>query len=157
MGRPIATDYTLAHKIRTGVSDPSGLKLSFEQDGNRVFCFVDAAAVNGRSAVVTPAVTLGVIDDVAHATVATILRRVGHTTESRLRFLKPLYTQERFRADGTVLRDSGNITAVQVRLVNKKEQLCVEAEVDVFLLVNEQVRRMTPDGNVPEDLRKYLP
>lgn len=157
MGRPIATDYMLANKIRTGVLDPSGLKLGFEQDGNRIYCFVDAAAVNGRSGVVIPGVTLAVIDDLAHATVATILRRVGHTTETKLRFLKPLYAAERFRADGTILRDAGNLCAVQIRLINKKEQLCVEGEVDVFLLVNDQVKRMTPDGNVPQDLRKYLP
>ncbi len=158
MGRPVQTEYTAGRKILTGVSDPSGLRLVFELDGNRVFCNVDASeALCGRAKVVPAGVIQGVSDDLAHATVAALKKRVGVVRESRVRFLKPLYAGESFRADGTVFRDTGDLVVVQARMVNRKEQLCIEAEVEVFALTAEQVRRMTPDGMVPVELRKYLP
>jgi acyl-coenzyme A thioesterase PaaI-like protein len=158
VGRPITTEYVVGRKILTGVPDPSGLKLVFELDGNRVLCNIDAnEAVCGRTKVVPAGQTQAVIDDLAHATVAALKKRIGVTRESRIRFLKPLYAGERFRADGTIFRDTGDIVVVQARLMNKKEQLCVEAETEVFPLTAEQVRRMTPDGMVPVELRKYLP
>lgn len=158
MGRPVQTEYTAGRKIMTGVADPSGLRLLFELDGNRVFCHVDAnEALCGRAKVVPAGVIQGVADDLAHATVAALKKRVGVVRECRMRFLKPLYAGESFRADGTVFRDTGDLVIVQVRMANRKEQLCVEAEVEVFGLTAEQVRRMTPDGMVPVELRKYLP
>ena len=162
MGRPISIEYLVGRKILTGVPDPSGLKLVFELDGNRVLCHVDAnEALCGRSKVLPAGQTQAVVDDLAHATVAALKKRVGVTRESRIRFLKPLYAGERFRADGTLFRDGlasgGDILVVQARLLNSREQLCVEAETEVFPLTAEQVRRMTPDGMVPPELRKYLP
>ncbi len=158
MGRPIATDYELSRKILTGVTDPSGLGLRFELDGNRVFAHVDAnAEFCGRTRVVPPGRIQGIADDLAHATVAALKKRVGVTRESRIRFLKPLYAGELLRADGTLLRDTGDLFVIQLRINNRKEQLCIEGEVEVFALTAEQVRRMTPDGMIPPDLRKYLP
>jgi hypothetical protein len=158
VGRPISTDYAFARKILTGVLDPSGLKLVFELDGNRVFCHVDAnEQVCGRAKVVPPGSVQNVVDDLAHATVAALKKRVGVSRECRVRFLKPLYAGEFFRADATIFRDSGDIVVIQVRLINRKQQLCVEAETEIFPLTAEQVRRMTPDGMVPAELRRYLP
>lgn len=158
MGRPISTEYAVGRKILTGVPDPSGLKLVFELDGNRVLCHVDAnEALCGRAKVVPAGQTQAIVDDLAHATVAALKKRIGVTRESRIRFLKPLYTGDRFRADGTIFRDTGDIVVVQCRMLNAREQLCVEAETEFFSLSAEQVRRMTPDGMVPLELRKYLP
>ncbi|MBM4280928.1 MAG: hypothetical protein FJ137_09245 [Deltaproteobacteria bacterium] len=158
MGRPISTEFTLARKLVTGASDPSALGLTFELDGNRVFCHVDAhEAFCGRAKIVPAGRVQGVADDLAHATLAALKKRVGVTRESRLRFLKPLYAGDVFRADGTLFRDAGDVTVVQVRLNNRKEQLCVEGEVEVFCLTSDQVRRMTPDGMIPPDLKRYLP
>jgi acyl-coenzyme A thioesterase PaaI-like protein len=163
LGRPISTEYASGRKILTGISDPSGLRLVFELDGNRVFCHVDAnEALCGRAKVVPAGVVQSVVDDLAHATVAALKKRIGVTRECRIRFLKPLYGGESFRADGTLFRDgspsgAGDILVVQARFMNKREQLCVEAETEVFPLSAEQVRRMTPDGMVPAELRKYLP
>ena len=158
MGRPISTEYVSGRKILTGVPDPSGLRLVFELDGNRVFAHVDAnEELCGRAKVVPPGVVQNVVDDLAHAVAASLKKRIGVTRESRIRFLKPLYAGESFRADGTVFRDTGDILVVQARFMNKKEQLCVEAETEVFPLSAEQVRRMTPDGMIPAELRKYLP
>ena len=161
MGRPITTEYLLGRKLVTGVSDPSGLSLTFELDGNRVFANVEATErLCGRSKVVPPGVLHGVLDDLAHATVAVMNKRVGLTRESRVRLLKPLYAQDRFRADGTIFRaahDAGEVFVVQVRVLNKREQLCVEGELEIFALTAEQVRRMTPDGMIPADLKRYLP
>lgn len=158
MGRPISTEYTAARKLLTGVLDPSGLALPFELDGNRVFCHVDANdAFCGKARVVPPGRVQAVADDLAHATLAALKKRVGVTRESRIRFLKPLYAGEVFRADGTLFRDAGDITVVQVRLSNRKEQLCVEGEVELFGLTAEQVRRMTPDGMISPELKRFLP
>jgi len=83
MGRPISTEYIAARKILTGVQDPSGLRLVFELDGNRVFCHVDAnEALCGRAKVVPASIIQGVSDDLAHATVAALKKRVGVTRES---------------------------------------------------------------------------
>lgn len=158
MGRPIAVDYTLSRRILTGVADPSGLGLAFELDGNRVYAHVEATAeLCGRTRVVPPSSIQGIADDLAHATLATLKKRVGVTRESRIRFLKPLYAGETLRADGTLLRDTGDLFVIQLRINNKKEQLCVEGEVEVFGLTAEQMRRMTPDGMIPADLKRYLP
>lgn len=158
MGRPISTEYTAGRKILTGVADPSGLRLVFELDGNRVFCHVDANEnLCGRAKVVPAGVVQAVADDLAHATVAALKKRIGVTRESRIRFLKPVYAGENFRADATLFRDTGDILVVQARMMNKREQLCIEADIEVFPLSAEQVRRMTPDGMVPPELRKYLP
>lgn len=158
MGRPISTEYAVGRKILTGVLDPSGLKLVFELDGNRVHCSVEANdSICGRAKVVPAGQTQAIVDDLAHATVAALKKRIGVTRESRIRFLKPLYAGDRFRADGTIFRDTGDIVVVQCRMMNKKDQLCVEAETEFFSLTAEQVRRMTPDGMVPVELRKYLP
>ena len=158
MGRPISIEYTAGRRILTGVADPSGLRLVFELDGNRVFCHVEANDnICGRAKVVPAGAVQAVADDLAHATVAALKKRIGVTRESRIRFLKPLYVGEHFRADGTIFRDTGDIVVVQARFMNKREQLCVEAETEVFPLSAEQVRRMTPDGMVPPELKKYLP
>lgn len=158
MGRPISTEYTLGRKILTGVTDPSALGLVFELDGNRVFVHVEASAeFCGKSRVVPPGRIQGVADDLAHATVAALKKRVGVTRESRLRFLKPLYAGDVLRADGTLLRDTGDLFVVALRVHNRKEQLCIEGEVEIFGLTAEQVRRMTPDGMIPAELKKYLP
>jgi hypothetical protein len=61
------------------------------------------------------------------------------------------------RADGTLFRDTGDLFVVQVRVSNRREQLCIEGEIEVFGLTAEQVRRMTPDGMIPADLRRLLP
>ncbi len=158
MGRPLSTEYLAARKLVTGTSDPSGLGLAFELDGNRVFCHVDAnEAFCGRAKVVPPGRVQSVADDLAHASVAALKRRVGVTRESRLRFLKPLYAGEVFRADGTVAREASDLTVIQVRLLNRREQLCVDGEVEVFSLTSEQVRRMMPDGMLSAELKRYLP
>lgn len=158
MGRPISTEYQQGRKILTGVNDPSGLGLVFELDGNRVFTHVEATPeLCGRARNVPPGRIQGIADDLAHATVAALKKRVGVTRESRLRFLKPLYSGEVLRADGTIFRDTGDLFVIQVRLNNRKEQLCIEGEIEVFGLTAEQVRRMTPDGMIPADLKRYLP
>lgn len=158
MGRPISTEYNQGRKLLTGVLDPSGLGIAFELDGNRVFCHVDASeAFCGKSKVVPAGRAQAVVDDLAHATLAALKKRVGVTRESRLRFLKPVYSGEVFRADGTIFRDTGDLFVVQVRINNRKEQLCIEGEIEVFGLTAEQVRRMTPDGMIPPDLKRYLP
>lgn len=158
MGRPISTEYQAGRRIVNGVPDPSGLKLAFELDGNRVFCNVDAGEqLCGRGKVVPAGAVQAVVDDLAHATVAALKKRIGVTRESRVRFLKPLYGGEPLRADGTIFRDSGDIVVVQARLLNKREQVCVEAECEVFPLTSEQVRRMTRDGMVPAELKRFLP
>jgi acyl-coenzyme A thioesterase PaaI-like protein len=147
-----------ARRILTGVVDPSGLGLVFELDGNRVYARAEANdRVTGRAKVVPAGASQSMIDDAAHATVAALKKRVGVSRESRVRFLKPLYAGEPFRVDGTIFRDTGDLFVVQVRVVNKKEQLCIEGEVEVFALTAEQVRRMTPDGMVPAELKRYLP
>jgi acyl-coenzyme A thioesterase PaaI-like protein len=158
MGRPITTEYLHGRRILTGVVDPSGLGLVFELDGNRVYARGDGNdRVCGKSKVIPAGATQSIVDDAAHATVAALKKRIGVTRESRVRFLKPLYAGEPFRADGTLARDGSDLFVVQVRIVNKKEQLCVEGEVEVFALSGEQVRRMTPDGMVPAELKRYLP
>jgi acyl-coenzyme A thioesterase PaaI-like protein len=157
MGRPISTAYQAANRILTGVLDPSGLGLAFELDGNRVTAVIEANdAFCGRGKVAPPGKIQAVVDDAAHATVAALKKRVGVTRESRLRFLKPIYIGDVFRVDGTLLRD-GDVVVVQVRIHNKKEQLCVDGEIEVFVLQSEQLRRMTPDGMIPTDLKRYLP
>jgi acyl-coenzyme A thioesterase PaaI-like protein len=134
------------------------LRLVFELDGSRVFTHVNATeALCGRAKVVPPGVVSAVADDAAHAVVAALKKRIGVSREARIRFLKPLYVGEPFRADGTVFRDTGDVVVVQVRMHNRKENLCIEAEVEVFGLTAEQVRRMTPDGMIPPELKKYLP
>jgi acyl-CoA thioesterase FadM len=157
MGRPISTEFQAAKRILTGVVDPSGLGLVFELDGNRVTTVVEANEVFcGRGKVAPPGKTQAVVDDAAHAAVAALKKRVGVTRESRLRFLKPIYIGDVVRVDATLLRD-GDVVVVQVRVHNKKEQLCVDGEVEVFILLSEQLRRMTPDGMIPTDLKRYLP
>jgi len=158
MGRPISTEYVHGRKILTGVVDPSGLGLSFELDGNRVFTHVEAnAEFCGKARVVPAGKIQAVADDLAHATVAALKKRVGVTRESRLRFLKPLYADDVMRADGTLFRDTGDLFVVQLRINNRKEQLCVEGEVEIFGLTADQVRRMTPDGMISPELRRFLP
>ncbi len=158
MGRPISTEYTQAKKLLTAVLDPSGLGLAFELDGNRVFCHVDANdAFCGKAKVVPAGRIQGVVDDLAHATLAALKKRVGVTRESRIRFLKPVYAGDVFRADGTLFRDTGDLFVVQVRISNRKEQLCIEGEIEVFGLTADQVRRMTSDGMIPPDLKRFLP
>jgi acyl-coenzyme A thioesterase PaaI-like protein len=158
MGRKISNTYLLGRKLVTGVTDPSGLKLAFELDGNRVYCNVDAnESISGRSRVVPASVIGGIVDDLAHATVAALKKRIGVTREARVRFLKPLYAGEVLRADGTLHKDGDELFTVQARLMNPREQLCVEAEIEIFGLSADQARRMTPDGMLPADLKRYLP
>ena len=158
MARPISGDYRLGRRLVTGVPDPSGLGLAFSLDGNRVFCQLEAnPALVGKARVVPAGLVQAVVDDLAHATVAAQRKRVGVTRESRVRFLKPLYASDTFRADGHILAEANGLYTVSARLVNAKEQLCVEAEIEVFALTAEQVRRMTPDGMIPLELKRYLP
>lgn len=159
MGRPISGEYRLGRKLVTGSSDPSGLKLQFALDGNRVFTLFDSAhPLAGSARVLGPGFLAAVADDLAHATVAALKKRIGVTREARLRFLKPAYAGDGMRADGTLFREgsASDVVLVQVRVFNAKDQLCVEGEIEVFLLASEQIRRMTPDGMVPLELKRFF-
>ena len=159
MGRVISGEYLMGRRLLTGSSDPSGLDLTFELDGSRVFCGIDAdKSVVGRGHVVPPGFVQAVCDDLSHASLAALKKRIGVTRESRLRFLKPVYAGDRFRADGTVVSDggAGGVVAVQARLFNSKGQLCVEGDIEVFILGADQVRKMTKDGMVPLELKRFF-
>ena len=157
MARPISGDYRHARRLLSGVADPSGLNLAFQLDGNRVFCTLDATRERcGRSRTVPPALLQGMLDDLGHASLAALQKRVGITRESRLRFLKPLYTGGPFRVDGTIPKSAADVVTVQARYYNDKEQLCVEGAVEIFLLSAEAVRRMTKDGMIPQELRRFF-
>ena len=158
MGRKISNQYLAGRRILSGVLDPSGMQLAFDLDGSRVYCSVDAnEGVCGRSRVVPAGVVQSIVDDLAHATVAALKKRVGVTREARLRFLKPLYAGEVLRADGTLFKDGDELFTIQARLMNPREQLCVEGEIEIFALSADRVRRMTQDGMIPPDLKRYLP
>jgi acyl-coenzyme A thioesterase PaaI-like protein len=158
MGRQISGEYRLGRKLFTGSTDPSGLNLSFELDANRVFTLFDSKhPLAGGGRVIPPGFLLSVVDDLAHATLAALQKRIGVTREARLRFLKPAYAGDGLRADGTLDRaPAGDVVAVQVRVYNTKDQLCLEGEVELFLLSSEQIRRMTPDGMVPLELKRFF-
>lgn len=158
MGRPISGEYRHGRRLLTGVLDPSGLDLPFELDGPRVSCTFEADRKVTHGARVVPTGFLqSVCEDLAHATLAALKKRIGITRESRLRFLKPLYANDTFRAVGTLFRDADQgVVQVQAQIFNSKGQLCFEGEVEVFLLDAQQVRRMTPDGMVPLELKRYF-
>lgn len=158
MGRPISGEYRLGRKLLTGSTDPSGLNLAFALDGNRVFTQFDSKhPLAGKGRITPPGFLLSVADDLAHATVASLQKRLAMTREARLRFLKPAYAGDGLRADGTLPREPvGDVVAIQVRVYNTKGQLCLEGEVELFLLSSEQVRRMTPDGMVPLELKRFF-
>jgi acyl-CoA thioesterase FadM len=158
MGRPISSDYLLGRKLLTGVTNPSGLGVSFELDGTRVYAVMEVDdKLSGKAKVLPPGATQGVIDDCAHATLSALKKRIGVTRESRVRFLKPLYKGEPMRVEGSILKESADLFTIAVRLIDKKLQACVEGEIEVFGLSADQVRRMTPDGMVPPELKRYLP
>jgi acyl-CoA thioesterase FadM len=157
MGRPISGEYRLARKILTGSLDPSGLNLPFELDGSRVFSHLDPKKLVSSGVRVVPAgIMMALVDDLGHATVAAMRKRVGVTREVRLRYLKPAYLKDGLRADGHMLRESGGLFTVTARIVNTDERLCVEGEIEIFALAAEQVRRMTPDGMLPVELRRFF-
>jgi hypothetical protein len=158
MGRPISGEYRLARRILTGSSDPSGLNLNFELDGSRVFARLDPKrAVGPGVRVLTAGPIAALLDDLAHATVAALRKRVGITREARIRLLKPPYTNDALRADGHFLRETGGLFTIAVRLLDGEERLCVEGEIEVFALQAEQLRRMTQDGMLPVELRRFCP
>ncbi len=157
MARIISGEYRLGRRLLTGVPDPSGLALEFSLDGARVFASLEADQKTvGNARVIPPGYVQNVLDDLGHATVAALRKRIGVTRESRVRFLKPVYVGQRFRVDGTIPREAGELVTVSARVHNEKDQLCVEADVEVFLLSADQVRRMTPDGMLPRDLRRFF-
>ena len=158
MGKPISSDYMQGRKLLTGVLDPSGLKLVFEADSDGVATTIEATETFcGRAKEAPPGNVQAAADDVAHATAAHVKKRVGMTREARVRYLKPLYVGDRIRATGAVIKEKQDIFVVQVKLTNKKGDVCVEAEVEIFALAADQLRRMSPDGIVAPELKKYLP
>ncbi|MFZ9887769.1 MAG: hotdog fold domain-containing protein [Myxococcota bacterium] len=158
MGRPISGEYRIARRLLTGALDPTGLQLPFELDGSRVFTVVDTRQLQtGTSRVVAAGPLASISDDLAHATVAALCKRIGVTREARLRFLKPLYVKDSLRADGTMLRENNGLFTVSCRILDADERLCLEGEVEIFALQSEQVRRMTPDGMLPLELRRFFP
>ena len=158
MPRPISGDYRLGRRLVTGALDPSGLELAFSLDNNRVYCHVEATpSLVGKARVVPPGVVMAVVDDLAHASVAALRKRVGVTRETRVRFLKPAYAGDTLRADGLLVGEVNGLFTVGIRILNHKEQLCIEVETEIFALTAEQVRRMTPDGMIPFELKRYFP
>ena len=160
MGRPISGEYRLGRRLLTGTSDPSGLGLSCALSGARVYANIEANPADHRGArVVPPGFLQAVVDDLAHATLAALRKRIGVVRESRLRFTKPLYTAAPARAEGRLIRDesdTGGVVEVEVNILNSKRELCLEATVEIFVLAAEQVRRMTPDGMIPLELKRFF-
>jgi len=158
MARPLSGEYRLGRRLITGVADPTGMNLDFLLDEGRVYVQGKAHRERCHGAkVVPPGLVQNVADDLAHATCASLQKRLGVTRESRLRFLKPLYAGSHFRADGITHGHSADLCTVQVRFMNDKGVVCVEGEVEIFLLKAEVVRRMTPDGMIPLELRRFFP
>jgi acyl-coenzyme A thioesterase PaaI-like protein len=158
MGKAISQDYQLARRTMTGTTDPSGYEMTFEREGDRVVSFLNAVGTLVGKAMVLPAGPMGgIVEETGHAAVAALRRRVGVTREYKVRSLKPLYAKEKFRVEGRIVAEQGELFTVQTRVYNHKEQLCFEGETDVFALAAEQYRRMTQDGMISHDLRRYFP
>ena len=157
MARPISGEYRLARQILTGKRDPSGLNLAFYLDAGRVLSKGDAPGDTRQRTVTPPGFLSGLVDDLAHATLSALRKRVGVTREARLRYVKPLYGGEAWRAEGSVVRENGELFTLAARIFNARDQLCIEGDTEVFALGADQLRRMTKDGMLPVELRRYLP
>jgi acyl-CoA thioesterase FadM len=142
----------------TGTTDPTGFDMVFSREGDRVVCPLNAVGnLVGRSRVIPPGTMGAIVEETGHAAVAAMRSRIGVTREFKVRSVKPLYAKENFRVEGKIVAEQGGLFTVQCRVYNKKEQLCFEGETDVFALSAEQYRRMTPDGMISQDLRRYFP
>jgi acyl-CoA thioesterase FadM len=157
MARPISGEYRLARQILTGKRDPSGLNLGFFLDAGRVMSKGEAPGNVRQRTVTPPGYLSAIVDDLAHASLSALRKRIGVTREARLRYLKPLYGGEAWKADGNVVRENGELFTLSARIFNAREQLCIEGETEVFALGADQLRRMTKDGMLPVELRRYLP
>lgn len=159
MARSISNEYRLAQRLMFGTSDPSGLELDFQWDGNRVFALIESnPRYHQGVSLFTGGLVHSIADDLAHAALSALEKRIGMTRETKLRFLRPLYARETIRADGTISTNQAapGSTSINVRIYNQKEQLCVEGSVVVFHLNADQIRRMSSDGMVPQGLRNFF-
>jgi len=157
MPRPISGEYQSARRILTGSTDPSGLKLAFALDGMQVVSQGEAPGTLKNRRVVAPAFFASLLDDSSHAAIAALRKRVGVSREARLRFLKPLYEGEAYKVVASLARENGDLYSVSCQVFNARSQPTFEGECDVFALGADTLRRMTPDGMIPVELRKYLP
>ncbi len=159
MGRPISGEYRLGRQLLFGVPDPSGLDLHFELEPSRVVCTFDPSRHQPKRLRVVPSGLIqAVCDDLAHATIAALKKRLGVIRESRVRFLRPLYAQESYRAGATLAADADEgVLRIAVEFKNGKGAVVIDGEVQVFLLSAEQVRRMSPDGMIPLPLQRFFP
>ncbi|MCP4502810.1 MAG: hypothetical protein GY822_22960 [Deltaproteobacteria bacterium] len=157
MARPLSGEFRLGRKLITGSSDPSGLRLDFTLDDNHIFIQRNTRREDCHGARVVPLGLLqDVADDLAHAVCAAKAKRLGLTRESRLRFLKPIYAGAHFRADAKVARSTSDLVTVEIRILNDKGAICCEGQVEIFILQADVVRRMTPDGMIPLELRRFF-
>ncbi len=159
MARNISNEYRLGHRLMFGTTDPSGLNLTFEWDGNRVFTNLESKpSLHDKSSLFSGGLVHSIADDLAHATLAAIEKRIGMTRDVKLRFLRPLYARENIRADGTVSLDDSaqGSTPIHIRIYNQKDHLCVEGSISIFHFNADQIRRMSSDGMVPQGLRNYF-
>jgi len=157
MPRTISGEYRGARRILTGSHDPSGLNLEFLLDGSQVKIQFAAPGNVKQRRVVAPSFFASICDDAAHATLAAFRKRVGVSRESRLRFLKPLYEGEAFKLTGQVSKENGDLFSLTCSIINARNQPVFEGATDIFALTADTLRRMTKDGMIPVELRRYLP
>lgn len=158
MARSISRDYQMARKLLSGARDPSGLALRFMRDGERVAAKTRIAAEQaGGARTIASGPLSALCEETAHATVAALKERVGITREVRLALLKPIYAEKAVTALGTIVRTSDALFVVRIQLIDEGGHTAGDAEVELFALSAAQFRRMSPDGMLPHELRRYFP
>ncbi len=160
MRKPLSRNYLVARKMLVGAADPAGLKMQYEVDGNCVMS--DIRPLNHRQGHVSLCSTgfiADVVEDAAHAGLAGLEQHIGLLREINLKHLKPVYAKDHFRIDVTRVPhvSQNDIRKLRIRLVNPRDQICVEGTCQLYCLSKAQFERMFPNHPIPSELRHYLP
>jgi len=139
------------------LENPQGLGLRFYKSGDSVVSeFVPAAHLQGWYGTMHGGILATLLDELGAWTVAGLLRRIGVTRDLEVHFRRPMYVEEPIKMVGEVVEEQGQLAKVRCQLQNAKGDVCVEGEVAVFMLTEEQFVRMVPEGKVPAGLKPYF-
>ena len=132
-------------------------ELLFEVEVHDLVCRVSPKKPPARKQVLAAGRQLAVADEVAHATLANLVHRIGITHDVRLKLPKPLYGNESFRADASLLRESGGLFEVLVSFYNAKERCCTEANIWIYALDTATFLSLLPGKKMPAALAPLFP
>ena len=126
-----------------GPSNPAGLKLSFEEDEERLYASWEASPVfQGYINVLHGGIIATLLDEVGAWCIYVKAATSGVTSSMTVRYLKPVHiSRGKVTVEARLVNLSGKSASIAASLMDGEGKVCAEADIEYFVYPEDIARR----------------